>query len=124
VKKVILVVLMGFSVVGCQSLKRLTTGADGQMPVQSVPARDVVTGQVSGQWDCVSVAGMDLNFPVEVSVNGATLNQYEYELRIPSTQVCFKNKVIVQPDGKLLIPGDSATHAGDHYQITLLRGGK
>lgn len=116
---VISVVGMSLTTVGCRGIQRLTTGSDSPMPQQSVPARSEVTGVLAGERECVSVAGMDLGNGVTVLINDSlTLNQYEFELRPIVGQVCFKNQVIIQPNGNLLIPGGAATHAGDHYRIT------
>lgn len=113
--KIFWMILM-VSLVGCNSLKRITDGAESTPPA---PVQASIQGVIQDSFQCVDISVLNSYKSVQVSLEGQVLNHWEYkEYDINPRQICFKNHVD-EVDGKLIINGPVAS-VGDHFKIESL----
>jgi uncharacterized protein YceK len=96
----------------CNSIKKITEGAESTPPA---PYATSVQGTLQGQYECVSLNGLDPALPIEVLLNGNLVATSDYN-RL-GYNICFRNHVVAMPDGTFLITGP-VSNAGDRYRIT------
>lgn len=98
-----------FVFVGCNSLKKLTDGAETTPPQW----RSSIEGQVHGTMDCVDITDLGPRDYYVVRINGGDPLDGGYQTRWP--QLCFGQG---RDEVNGIIYFSPVTHADDHYRIS------